>query len=337
LNALEKEDEPTLIIFPEAQKLSISNFETLHEAALGQCEKLKDRFVIMDLHANGETELNNIMQEFRDNGVGTDNLKYGAVYYPNIETTLDYLYDEIDVNIIKSGSAGGTGSTGATGGTGARKLSDLKNNNNEIYEQAKTAIRNMPCILPPSAAIAGIYAAVDNSRGVWKAPANVSLNAVIRPTIQISHEEQKELNEDSKAGKSINAIRSFTGKGTLVWGARTLAGNDNEWKYINVRRFFNFAEESIKKATEQFVFEPNDANTWVRIQAMIENFLTTQWRQGALQGVKPEHAFYVAVGLGKTMTAQDILEGKMIIEIGMAVVRPAEFIVLRFSHKMTES
>ncbi len=138
-------------------------------------------------------------------------------------------------------------------------------------------------------------------------------------------------------GKSVNAIRSFTGKGPLVWGARTLAGNDNEWRYVSVRRLFIFVEESVKKATEAFVFEPNDANTWVKIQAMIENFLTTLWRQGALQGVKPEHAFYVAVGLGKTMTALDILEGRMIIEIGMAAVRPAEFIILRFSHKMAES
>ena len=85
------------------------------------------------------------------------------------------------------------------------------------------------------------------------------------------------------------------------------------------------------------MFEPNDANTWVKVQAMIENFLTTLWRQGALQGIKPEHAFYVAVGLGKTMTPLDILEGRMIIEIGMAAVRPAEFIILRFSHKMPES
>jgi phage tail sheath protein FI len=96
-------------------------------------------------------------------------------------------------------------------------------------------------------------------------------------------------------------------------------------------------EESSKKASESFVFEANDANTWVKVQGMLENFLTILWRQGALQGAKPEHAFYVAVGLGKTMTALDILEGRMIVEIGMAVVRPAEFIILRFSHKMAES
>lgn len=192
-------------------------------------------------------------------------------------------------------------------------------------------------LIPPSGAIAGVYAAVDRERGVWKAPANVSLNSVISPAVKISQEQQAAYNVDVNAGKSVNIIRAFAGKGTLVWGARTLAGNDNEWRYINVRRLFNFVEESVKKATEQFVFEPNDANTWVKLQAMVENFLTTLWRQGALQGIKPEHAFYVAVGLGKTMTPLDILEGRLIVEIGMAAVRPAEFIILKFSHKMVES
>ncbi|MBT8183937.1 MAG: phage tail sheath subtilisin-like domain-containing protein, partial [Eudoraea sp.] len=191
--------------------------------------------------------------------------------------------------------------------------------------------------LPPCGAIAGVYAKVDNTRGVWKAPANVSLSSVSVPSVVISHEEQANINVDAVAGKSINAIRTFIGKGPMVWGARTLAGNDNEWRYISVRRFFNMVEESCKKSTEPFVFEPNNANTWVKVQTMIENFLTIQWRQGALQGAKPEHAFYVAVGLGKTMSALDILEGRMIVEIGMAVVRPAEFIILQFSHKLAES
>lgn len=206
-----------------------------------------------------------------------------------------------------------------------------------MYKQIKAKIAISSASLPPSGAIAGIYARVDNSRGVWKAPANESINSVYGPLLQISAEDQSSLNVDAVAGKSINIIRTFTGKGTLVWGARTLAGNDNEWRYISVRRFFNMVEESSKNASGQFVFEPNDANTWVKVQGMLENFLTVLWRQGALQGAKPEHAFYVAVGLGKTMTALDILEGRMIVEIGMAVVRPAEFIILRFSHKMAES
>jgi len=217
------------------------------------------------------------------------------------------------------------------------ELSTLKTTQNQVYTAATAAIAAMPNILPPSAAMAGIYAAVDNSRGVWKAPANVGVNAVIQPTIQVSNDDHGLINVDSTAGKSVNVIRAFIGKGTLVWGARTLAGNDNEWRYISVRRFFIFAEQSIKNATEQFVFEPNDANTWVKLQGMIENFLTTLWRQGALQGIKPEQAFYVAVGLGKTMSALDIVEGRLIIEIGMAVVHPAEFIILRFSQMMAQS
>ncbi len=206
-----------------------------------------------------------------------------------------------------------------------------------LYKNLLTQIGAKWNTLPPSGAIAGIYARVDNSRGVWKAPANESLNNVIEPDVVISHADQASMNVDVNAGKSINVIRTFTGKGVLVWGARTLAGNDNEWRYISVRRFFNMVEESTKKATEQFVFEPNDANIWVRVQAMIENYLNTLWRAGALQGAKPEHAYYVNVGLGKTMIPIDILEGRLIIEIGMAVVRPAEFIILRFSHKMAES
>jgi len=192
-------------------------------------------------------------------------------------------------------------------------------------------------LLPPSGGVAGLYARVDAGKGVWKAPANESLINVVAPSVKLDEKNNDELNVDVNFGKSINVIRAFTGKGTLVWGARTLAGNDNEWRYVSVRRFFNMVEESCKKATEQFVFESNDAGTWVKVQAMIENFLTTLWRQGALQGAITDHAFYVAVGLGKTMTALDILEGRMIVEIGIAVVRPAEFIILRFSHKLPES
>jgi phage tail sheath protein FI len=205
-----------------------------------------------------------------------------------------------------------------------------------IYKTLVTKAGQDMMILPPSAGVAGVYASVDSNRGVWKAPANASLSSVLGPFVVLNVQDQEGLNVDPNAGKSINAIRYFTGKGTLVWGTRTLAGNDNEWRYVPVRRFFNYAEESIKKATEPFVFEPNDLNTWVRVKAMIENFLTLEWRRGALAGSKPDSAFYVKVGLGETMTAFDILEGKMIIEVGMAVVRPAEFIILRFAHKMQE-
>lgn len=334
LDTLRKVDEPTLLIFPEAQNLAIADFKDVQQAALTQCKDLQDRFVIMDLHGDDESlnnpsaKLSDILTNFRDDGIGINDLKYGAVYGPNIESTLDYAYDETAIDVIVS--TDGTPVAGVP-------LAGLKTTNNDQYEMSKAALTSLLMKIPPSGAIAGIYAAVDEARGVWKAPANVSISRAVKPTFDISAKEQEDMNVDSTGGKSVNAIRTFPGKGTLVWGARTLAGNDNEWRYVNVRRFFIFVEESTKKATEQFVFEPNDANTWVKVQAMIENFLTVLWRQGALQGVKPEHAFYVAVGLGKTMTALDILEGRMIVEIGMAAVRPAEFIILRFSHKMAES
>lgn len=203
----------------------------------------------------------------------------------------------------------------------------------KIVDQLAATLSTMP----PSGVIAGIYADTDRSRGVWKAPANVSLTGVVSLTHTIDNEAQQDLNVDANTGKSINCIRAFTGKGILVWGARTLAGNDLEWRYVPVRRLFIMIEESIRKATEFVVFEPNDANTWVRVKGMINNFLSELWKQGALAGAKPAAAFFVNCGLGETMTAQDILEGKLIVEIGLAAVRPAEFIILRFSHKLQES
>ena len=332
LAPLSKIDEPTLIVVPEAQGLPLADFHALEQAVLDQCASLQDRFAIMDLHggtvsmSDSKAVISDALTAFR--GGLSNNLRYGAVYGPNIETVLDFAVDEdqIEVEYVNNSAAGVKA-----------KLVSLKTANNQRYELARAALRDYPLRLPPSGAVAGVYATVDAERGVWKAPANVGLNGVVRPTIEISNAEQDLMNVDPVAGKSVNAIRQFVGRGTLVWGARTLAGNDNEWRYVPVRRFFNFVEESVKNATVQFVFEPNDANTWVKVQAMIENFLTTQWRQGALQGIKPEHAFYVAVGLGKTMTPLDILEGRMIVEIGMAAVRPAEFIILRFSHKMAQS
>ena len=206
-----------------------------------------------------------------------------------------------------------------------------------VYKSIIDKINSDLTLLPPSGAMAGIYARVDNERGVWKAPANVSVTYAKGTLVNITDNIQDGLNVDVDAGKSVNAIRVFSGKGTMVWGARTLAGNDNEWRYIPVRRFFNMVEESVKKSTSWAVFEPNDANTWVKVKSMIENFLTLLWRQGALAGAKPEEAFFVEVGLNKTMTFVDILEGRMIVKIGMAAVRPAEFIILEFSHKIQTS
>lgn len=332
LNVLATVDEPTLIVFPEGQNMTTpAAYYTLQQAALDQCNLLQDRFSVIDIYGNGGTNTAN-MDTFRTAGPA-NNLKYGAAYYPNLVTTLPYKINEANVivnhTIIEDGVAAAPV---------VFSLTDTPEKKKTVqYAKVIEAIQAVTVELPPSPAIVGVYASVDSNRGVWKAPANVGLNYVMKLAKQLTDDDNGYMNIDPTAGKSVNAIRVFTGKGTLVWGARTLAGNDNEWRYVSVRRFFNMVEESCKKASGQFVFEPNDANTWTKVRAMISNFLTNLWRQGALAGAKPEHAFYVACGIGTTMTAQDILEGRMNVEIGMAAVRPAEFIILKFSHKMQES
>ncbi|NES67158.1 MAG: phage tail sheath family protein, partial [Okeania sp. SIO2D1] len=329
LSALEKEDEPTLILLTDAVNLAEADYYELCKKALQQCNKLKDRFAIFDVlpeKGSGDTAAGGVTK-FRE-GIGTNDLKYGAAYYPYLQTSLNYYYSDDSVTITDAGDA--TLSSPPT-------LNSIKSSNTDLYSKIKTEIGKKRIVLSPSAALAGVYAKVDRDRGVWKAPANVSLASVLGPTVKISNEDQENLNVDPTAGKSINAIRSFTGKGTLVWGARTLAGNDNEWRYIPVRRLFNLIEESIQKSTAFVVFESNNAITWLKVKSMIDSYLEGLWGQGALAGSTPEQAFFVNIGLGKSMTQQDILEGRMIVEIGIAAVRPAEFIILKFSHKLQEA
>ncbi len=205
-----------------------------------------------------------------------------------------------------------------------------------LYNTMLDAITKRENSLPPSAGMAGLYTMVDNSRGVWKAPANISMNSVVAPKVNINNEEQENLNV-STTGKSINAIRPFVGEGTLVWGARTLDGNSLDWRYINVRRTMIMIEESLRLASKAYVFEPNTAQTWVTMRSMIENFLTSIWKQGGLAGAVPADAFSVHVGLGDTMTPVDILEGILRITVLVAIVRPAEFIEITFQQQMQKS
>ena len=205
-----------------------------------------------------------------------------------------------------------------------------------LYKQKIQDLINELNLLPPSAAMAGLYTMVDSTRGVWKAPANVSLNYVVSPAEDIDDDEQANLNAPMN-GKAINVIRSFRGEGVKVWGARTLDGNSLDWRYINVRRTLIFLEESVRNAARAYVFEPNDAGTWINMKCMIENFLRSVWKRGGLAGATPEDAFEVHVGLGDTMTGEDILEGIMRITVLVAVTHPAEFIEITFQQQMQKS
>jgi phage tail sheath protein FI len=320
LALLEKEDEPTLIVLTDAVSLAPADYYSLCQDALAQCNKLGDRFAIFDVPGDPGD-----VAGFR-NGIGTNHLKYGAAYHPYLQTTLSARTSDVNVTVAEEGAA-----------DPLPTLDTLAATETGLYQQVRAALLNQRVVLPPSAAVAGIYASVDRDRGVWKAPANVSVSSVIAPAEKITHDEQESLNVDPTGGKSVNAIRAFTGRGILVWGARTLAGNDNEWRYVSVRRLFNLIEESTRKATAFAVFEPNDATTWLKVKGMAEGYLYGLWEKGALAGATPEAAYFVNVGLGKTMTTQDVLEGRMIVELGIAAVRPAEFIILRFTHKLQEA
>jgi phage tail sheath protein FI len=189
-------------------------------------------------------------------------------------------------------------------------------------------LQNKPVFAPPSGHVCGLYALTDQEVGVHKAPANAVLRQVRDLQATITKGQQDILNP-----RGINAIRAFPGRGIRVWGARTTS-SDALWRYVNVRRLFIFLEQSIDEGSQYAVFEPNDLPLWNRLKASLTAFLTTVWRAGALQGATEAEAFFVKVGLGETMTQDDIDNGRVIILIGVAPVKPAEFVIFRIGQKV---
>lgn len=349
---LKKEVEPTIIVIPDAVLLDDDECYDIYKTTLKHCGDMQNRVAILDVY-NGYEKLggerdDDVVTNFRSK-TGSENLDYACAYYPWLDTSVfakhevtftkidggrevlkEWCKEELALNFMKETDEKEEKLTDKDFHDGLFAVSP-------IYSDILDEIREKMNLLPPSAAMAGVYTVIDNNRGVWKAPANTSLNNVVKPAVNITHEQQQDLNVDALTGKSINAIRTFPGIGTLVWGARTLKGNSLDWRYINVRRTMIMLEQSIKLALQSYVFEPNDANTWVTVKSMIVNFLTEKWKQGALAGASPEDAFEVNIGLGVTMTGVDILEGRMLISIKLAIVRPAEFIVVTFQQQMQKS
>ncbi len=341
LDLLEKEPKITLVIISDSLALGGDSYN-VYRAMLSHCAKMQNRFSILDV-PHGFNALSPSMDpilNFREK-IGTENLSYGAAYYPwlhtNILSSENASFKNLDSNISLKSILPEPSALSLLKST--PKPSDTVLHQSLLiasptYALLMSKILEKMNLLPPASALAGIYQSIDMIRGVWKAPANVALNGVIQPAIKITQMDQENLNMDATTGKSINAIRTFIGKGTLVWGARTLAGNDQEWRYVSVKRTILMIQESIRLALQALVFEPNDANTWVRAKSIVDNFLLELWQNGALMGNKPDQAFGVKIGLGETMTSQDILEKRMILTVLLALVRPAEFIVISFSQKM---
>ncbi len=366
IDLLVREQEPTMLVIPDAVLASDKNdCYSLQDAMVKHCGEMQSRIAILDIY-DGYKAIDpaaNPIADFR-NGTGTNYVDYSCAYYPWLETTI---VPENEISFQNVSSIGelqtvlrdelGDGTTPlpdapdgqqddlinavnelatATSDEDVAKLNKTLIAVSPVFNVVLKEVRSKMNLLPPAAAMAGIYTMVDNTRGVHKAPANVSVSSVISPAVNITHYDQQDLNV-TLAGKSVNAIRSFIGQGTLVWGARTLDGNSQDWRYINVRRTMIMIEQSIKSAAKAYVFEPNDANTWVSVKSMIYNFLTSQWKSGALVGASPDDAFSVSVGLGSTMTANDILDGIMRVTVLVAVSRPAEFIEITFQQQMQKS
>jgi phage tail sheath protein FI len=188
---------------------------------------------------------------------------------------------------------------------------------------------NTKALVPPGGHIAGIYARVDSTKGVNKAPADEQLNGITGVEHSVSNLQVQTLNP-----RGINCIRNFEGRGILVWGARTLSISDLEYKYINVRRLLIYLEQSIVKGTAWAVFEQNNEATWAKIATYVKEFLIQAWKEGKLQGAKPQEAYFVKCDR-TTMTQNDIEAGRLIIEVGVAAVKPAEFTILRASQTLT--
>ncbi len=352
LDVIAGEAEPTMIIIPDALLLPQDEYGNLLRDILSQCGELGSRVGILDVY-HGEAPDPALyaidIADFRER-VGTENLSYGAAYYPFLKTTV---LDDSSINFVNLGGGEilsailpGAGSeplktlleqipkADKKGAPSSTQIEDGLRQASSEYAQLHERLLARINILPPSAAVAGVYTSVDDSQGVWKAPANVSLLGVRDVTLSVSDRMQGPLNVDPVTGKSVNAIRLFTGRGVLVWGARTLDGNSEDWRYVNVRRTMIMIEQSAKLALRIFVSEPNTVQTWSLVKSMLTSFLTDLWSQGAFVGAKPEAAFDVAVGLGVTMTADDISNGVMNVAIRVAVTHPGEFMLITLSQKM---
>ena len=367
ITSLEKYLEPTLLVVPDSILLPQNRCMTVQKEMLAHCGgKMKNRFAILDVYG-GDTartfDNNDLVTKFRE-GIGSNNLAWGAAYYPYLNTTIvtpseiDYrrisnlevlveiLNAEVDGN-LESGSISASRAEGIKNEISRILDEDNDEENVASIQSTLTVISNVfngimaditdeLNVLPPSPAMAGSYTMTDNTVNISKSPANISLGSVVSPAVNINNDNQEDLNLPLN-GKAVNAIRSFTGKGTLVWGARTLEGNSQDYRYISVRRTMTFIEQSIKSSAEAYVFSPNNSTTWSTLRASVYNFLNNQWVSGVLVGASPDEAFDIQIGMGTTMTPNDILDGILKMTVKVAIVRPAEFIVLTFEQKQQQS
>lgn len=320
-------------------KVDYANVTGAISAALANLQSRQkfEKFFILDVVSSSVLTRLEDIHEFDESGFAGWSIEksgeFMALYYPYLDTTFRLTIDDTVIDALND--------TVTPPGAAAKDLAALKAGSTAekgFYAYLKQQISaNAPLIvLPPSAAMAGIYVKVDDERNVWKSPANVSIVGITGPNKLIDDIFHEDLNVNPLSGRSVCAIRPVPGLGIRVMGGRTLRGASNDFRYISVRRFISIAEKSIKNALKQYLFEPNNPATWALVKGGVSNYLSRKWLEGALLGAKAEDSFFVRIGIGTTMKPDDVLNGRMIVEVGMAVVRPAEFIILRFEQFVPE-
>ena len=349
-------------------------FYTLCGDMLQQAGAKQDRVAILDVYGANQLiqddsdwakKMASYVEVFQEK-IGEKYLNYGMAYFPFLVTSIilpeeidytnlnihdtgqwtqtikpilddeaEYLYkDEQKLALVKGYiDAMPTTKDTAADPNAITNLNQNLVNAIPLMKQMANIIAVKMSMLPSSPAMAGVFTYNDGTRGVWNAPANISLSSVIKPNVELDNAQQGELNVPLN-GKAIDVIRQFVGRGPVVWGARTLDGNSADWRYIQVRRTIIYIEQSIEAALQPFVFAANDGKTWVAVTSMVSTFLQGLWSQGGLMGDKADEAFTVSCGLGSTMTPQDVLDGYMIVQVTLQMIRPAEFIELTFKQKM---
>lgn len=365
--ALEQEAEPTMLVVPDAVGLpDAAACIAVQQAMLRHCGlKTRNRVALLDVYDGHQELKDGPIDRFREH-LGSEGLDFAAAYYPHLHTSvvdpssqlgyqnvlgssalLQMLREDLDLQKApKMRALVDELSSALDPSVRHPHRVDQQDLTPEQLDKALwaaspafTAMRNEMAWqlnrLPPSPAIAGILCRVDAEIGVWQAPANVSVAAAVRPAVELTDEDQASLNV-TPGGKSVNALRSFNGpEGVVVWGARTLDGNSLDFRYLHVRRTVILLEESCRLAVRAYALAPNEPSTWATIRSMLEDFLKGIHAQGGLAGPQAEDAFSVQVGLGQTMTPQDILEGLLRVTVLVAVTRPAEFIEITIVQKMS--
>jgi phage tail sheath protein FI len=328
--ALASEPEPAIYVIPDAVALAKTDYKTISEKAMLECQRLGNRVAILDIYDGANPDMDEVISGpagFRNYLSFGDKPSFGAAYYPWLNTTI-VAASEVTFTMLDDPSRGALADD-------IRNSDDLRDKlaanpslasmiekirtlpasavdessthttlmaASDVYRQAMGGLLTALNVLPPGAAMAGIYARTDMTHGVFKAPANTPVMSVLSPTVAISADDQEDLNVPLD-GHAVNAIRTFTGRGVLVCGARTLDGNALDLRYINVRRTLIMLEQLVLYAAKAYVFEPNEAGTWKAVQTMIGHFLDNQWKAGALAGATPADAYSVSVGPDSTMPA----------------------------------